>query len=208
MPIWISYDTLPILGSGIAKEWRKTSIAQDWRSMQDERLFRQVYEDHIEMVYNLCLNYLQNAEDAEEVSQDVFVKVHTRMAKFAGRSSLKTWIYRIAVNQCLDHLKAQKRQKRFGIHVSIFPFGTSNPVLAGNFRHPGVQLEDKEATERIFRHINELPPKQKTALILKSLENLSQQEIAEVMKMSVKAVESLLSRARANLKKKLKQSEG
>ncbi len=176
--------------------------------MVNEQLFKQVYEDHIEMVYNLCLNYLQNAEDAEEVCQDVFVKVYARMEKFEARSSWKTWIYRIAVNQCLDHLKAQKRQKRFGIHVSLFPFGTSNPVLAGNFRHPGVQLEDKEATERIFLHINNLPPKQKTALILKSLEGLSQKEIAEVMKMSEKAVESLLSRARSNLKKKLKDSEG
>ena len=176
--------------------------------MQDEQLFRKVYEDHAEMGYNLCLNYLQNPEDAEEASQDVFVKVHGQLAKFAGRSSLKTWIYRIAVNQCLDHLKARKRQKRDGIHVPIFPFGTSNPVLAGNFRHPGVQLEDKEATERIFRYINELPAKQKTALILKTLEGLPQQEIAEIMKMSVKAVESLLSRARSNLKKKLKKSEG
>ena len=176
--------------------------------MKNEQLFRQIYQDHIEMVYNLCLNYLQNAEDAEEVSQDVFVKVHQQMGRFEARSSWKTWIYRIAVNKCLDHLKAQKRQKRFGIHVSLFPFGTNNPVLAGNFRHPGVQLEDKEAMERLFLHINSLPDKQKTALILKSLEGLSQKEISEVMKMSEKAVESLLSRARSNLKKKLKGSEG
>lgn len=175
--------------------------------MEDNHLFKQVYEDHKDMVFNLCLNYLQNSEDAEEVTQDVFVKVHRQMSKFAGRSSMKTWIYRIAVNQCLDFIKARKRQKRFGIHVPIFPLGSNNPVLAGNFRHPGVQLEDKEAIEEIFKHINSLPEKQKTALILKSMEGLSQQEIAEVMKTSVKAIESLLSRARTNLKKKLNKAK-
>ncbi len=175
--------------------------------MEDKQFFKQVYEDHKEMVFNLCLNYLQNTEDAEEVTQDVFVKVHGQLSKFGGRSSVKTWIYRIAINKCLDFIKAQKRQKRFGIHVPIFPFGSNNPVLAGNFRHPGVQLEDKEAVEEIFKHINSLPEKQKTALILKSMEGLSQQEISEVMKMSVKAVESLLSRARTNLKKKLNRTK-
>lgn len=166
--------------------------------------FDQIYHEHIDLVFNLCLNYLQNQQDAEEVSQDVFVKVHDQLPKFQGRSSIKTWMYRIAINQCLDFLKARKRKKRFGFHISIFDAadGYSLPVLSA-FDHPGILLEDKEATEQILKQINALPTKQKTALLLKSIDGLPQREVAEVMDMSEKAVESLLSRARASLKKKL-----
>lgn len=76
------------------------------------------------------------------------------------------------------------------------------------FNHPGIQLEQKEATERILIEIQKLPEKQQTAIILKSIEGLSQKEIAEIMDLSEKAVESLLSRARAKLKLNLKKREG
>ena len=177
--------------------------------MKGEQYFRQIYEDHADMVFNLCLNYLQNKNDAEEVSQDVFVKVYQKLSKFQENSSIKTWIYRIAINQCLDFIKAKKRQKRFGFNISVFGNQDRQEIdLLSNFDHPGVQLEDKEALEILFSHINDLPAKQKSALILKSIEGLSQKEIAEVLKLSVKAVESLLSRAKSNLKKKLKSAEG
>ena len=169
------------------------------------KAFDQIYHEHVDLVFNLCLNYLQNQHDAEEVSQDVFLKIHSQLDRFENRSSIKTWVYRIAVNQCLDFLKARKRKKRFGFHISISDAadGAPLPVLSG-FDHPGVLLEDKEAMERILKLVNTLPTKQKTALVLKSIDGLPQREIAEVMELSEKAVESLLSRARANLKKKLK----
>ena len=74
--------------------------------------FKQIYDLHVHMVFNLCLNYLQNRQDAEEVTQDVFVKVHDGMGTFRGEAALRTWIYRIAINSCLDRLKAAKRAKR------------------------------------------------------------------------------------------------
>jgi RNA polymerase sigma factor (sigma-70 family) len=160
------------------------------------------------MVFNVCLNYLQNTHDAEEVTQDVFVKIHGKLDSFNADSELKTWIYRIAINQCLDFLKAKKRKKRFGFHLFIHTDVKEDDGMFSSFDHPGVQLEDKEATARIFLAINQLPERQKTALLLKSMEELSQNEIAEVMELSPKAVESLLSRARANLKELLKVNEG
>lgn len=60
------------------------------------------------MVYNVCLNYLQNIEDAEDVTQEVFVKIHRKLDSFNQQSSIKTWVYRISINACLDYLKAQK----------------------------------------------------------------------------------------------------
>lgn len=170
----------------------------------NESSFKQIYDTYIDMVYNLSLNYLQNSTDAEDVCQNVFVKVHKNIDKFQGKSSLKTWIYRVTINQCHDFIKAKKRKKRFGNVVSLFQENKADSTLPlPDFNHPGVILEDKEAVVNIFSKINELPNNQKTALLLKSIEGLSQKEIAEVMEISSKAVESLLSRARSNLKKKL-----
>ncbi len=166
--------------------------------------FKEIYNTHSDMVYNLSLNYLQNAQDAEEVTQDVFVKVHEKIDTFKAKANLKTWIYRITINQCLDFLKAKKRKKRWGINIPILWGNIPNvPSELSDFNHPGVLMEDKEAIQNLFQKINSLPHKQKTALILKTIDGLSQKEIAEVLKTSVKAVESLLSRAKANLKKKL-----
>lgn len=169
-----------------------------------ETNFKDVYDNYADMVYNLCLNYLQNSTDAEDVCQNVFIKVHKNLSNFAGKSSIKTWIYRVTINQCHDYIKSRKRKKRFGHVVSLFQENKADSSLPlPDFKHPGVLLEDKEALEAIFRKINVLPQKQKTALLLKSIDGLSQKEIADVMEISTKAVESLLSRARSNLKKKL-----
>lgn len=167
----------------------------------------QLYDLHKDMVYNLSLNYLQNHEDAQEITQDVFVAVYRSMDKFRNESSVSTWIYRITINKCLDHIKASKRKKRLSFFTSIF----GGDVEENTFRvfdHPGVQLEQKQAMERLFRCINKLPEKQKTALLLSKTENLSQAEIAEVMGLSVKAVESLIQRAKSNLSEILKKNEG
>ncbi|MBK6368678.1 MAG: RNA polymerase sigma factor [Flavobacteriales bacterium] len=176
--------------------------------MTEESSFKDVYDRHSRMVYNLCLNYVQNADDAQELTQDVFVKVHEGFEKFRGDAALRTWIHRIAINTSLDHLKAQKRQKR-SLFSLFRPAGhQAEHVAASDFDHPGVLLENREATARIFGHINALPAQQKTALLMKSMEGLSQNEIAEVMGVSNKAVESLLSRARQHMRKELGRSEG
>jgi len=166
--------------------------------------FQEIYGSYSKMVYNLCLNYLQNEGDAEDATQEVFVKIHQQLHKFKGKSNLKTWVYRITINYCLDFLRAQKRQKRFGFIYSIFqPNFDVNKKALTNFNHPGVQLEDEEAVAELFKKISELPEKQKTALLLKSMEGLSQKQIADIMQLSVKAVESLLSRAKKKLKENL-----
>jgi len=155
------------------------------------------------MVYNLCLNYLHGREDAQEATQDVFVKVHERLSGFKGDASLGTWIYRITINTCLDRLKARNRKKRS--LLGWFSLSDEQVERSASlvFDHPGVAAEDREALERLFAVVDELPDQQKTALLLKTTEDLSMSAIAEVMGLSPKAVESLLSRARANLRQRL-----
>ena len=164
----------------------------------------EIYHKYHKLVYNLALQYVQNKEDAEEITQDTFVSVHQSLHKFNENSQLSTWIYRIAINKSLDYIKAKKRQKRFAIFTSLFN-ADSDEIKhdAFNFNHPGVLLEQKETVSKIFQLINDLPPNQKTALILSKLEQKSQKDIGEIMEISPKAAESLIQRAKVSLEKKL-----
>jgi RNA polymerase sigma-70 factor (ECF subfamily) len=165
----------------------------------EHHLFKQIYDQHARMVYNLCLGHLRNKEEADEATQEVFLKVHENLAGYKGDAALRTWIYRIAVNTCLDRLKAAHRRKRSFLHRAL-SIGTDAPDIA-LFDHPGVALEQRDEAERVFRAIDTLPASQRTALLLRATGDLGQNEIADVMGLSPKAVESLLSRARATLRK-------
>jgi RNA polymerase sigma-70 factor (ECF subfamily) len=176
-------------------------------SMEEQMTFTEAYHRHVRMVYNLSLNHLRNAEEASEATQDVFLKVHDKLVTFHGDSALRTWIYRITINTCLDRIKASRRKKRafFGLTLPIGPDHVVADVPL--FDHPGVHLERKERMEAVFAHIDRLPDKQRTALLLRATEGLSQNEIGEVMGLSAKAVESLLTRARVNLKQQLDRTK-
>lgn len=164
--------------------------------------FRKIYDQHKVLVYNVALNYVQNIEDAEEITQDVFVQVHDSMAQFNKNSELKTWIYRITINKCLDFIKRKSSKKRF----FIFGKKTENEYEIqniSNFEHPGILLENKEKAQILYGVINELSENQKTAFILSKMDGLSNPEIAEIMSVSISSVESLIFRAKASLKEKL-----
>lgn len=167
-------------------------------------LLEELYGQYGTMVYNLALNYVQNMEDAEEITQDVFLAVFDNLANFHAESAYKTWIYRIAINKSLDFIKYKNSKKRW------FTFGskTDNEAVfarVSDFNHPGVLLEQEEAVKQIFEVINSLPENQKTAFLLAKLDGLSNPEIAAVMEISISAVESLLFRAKATLKQKLEK---
>lgn len=157
------------------------------------------------MVYNLALQYVQNTEDAEEITQDVFVSVHKNMERFKAKAAIKTWIYRIAINKSLDYIKAKKSNKR-RFFLKSHKIEQDNIQLP-SFDHPGVILENKEATQRLFKAINQLSDKQKTALILLKIEDKSQKETAQIMKLSEKAIESLLQRAKIKLAQILEKTK-
>ena len=147
-----------------------------------------------------------NAEDAEEITQDVFVKVYFALDKFKGNSSVKTWIFRICVNACLEHLKKKKRQKRFGFLIPLINEETGKENT-GKTDSPDAHesMENKELNKELTELIHSLPENQKTAFLLFKMEDLSYKEIAEIMDTTDSAVESLLSRARANLKKEIEK---
>jgi RNA polymerase sigma factor (sigma-70 family) len=170
--------------------------------------FGLLYKEHKDLVYNLSLQYVQNAQDAQEISQDVFLKIYEKRNSFKGNSSLKTWIYRITINTSLDFIKAKKRDKRGFFFSALRIDGPDCTISIPNFNHPGVQMEDKEGVELIFTAINRLPLEQKTIIILLRLEEKTQAETAEIIGKSTKAVESLYQRAKKNLHVFLNENEG
>jgi RNA polymerase sigma-70 factor (ECF subfamily) len=149
------------------------------------------------------LGFLQHAEDAEDLAQDVFIKVFENIHQFRGDAALGTWIYRIAVTLSLDFLRRKNRKRRGGTILGFFGNNDKQYLHPQNFDHPGVKAENKEKSAVLFEAMNRLPGNQKTAFLLQKLEGLSQNEIAAILNTTSSAVESLLSRAKANLKKQL-----
>jgi RNA polymerase sigma-70 factor (ECF subfamily) len=146
---------------------------------------------------------VQNEEDAEDAAQDTFIQAYESIAHFKGDSKLSTWLYRIAVSKALDHLRRKKRKKRFAFVQSLFGLNEEEVSKDPGFRHPGLALENKEKGALVFAAIDKLPENQKTAFVLHKLEGLSYQEVAAVMETTVPAVESLIHRARQQLRKLL-----
>jgi len=156
------------------------------------------------MVYNTALSIVQQPEDAEDVTQEVFVQVYQSVEGFKRESKFSTWLYRITLSKAMDHERRKKRKKRFAFVKALF--GEDNEVIVNlsDFNHPGVTLDNKEKAAVLFKAMQTLPENQRTAFALNKVEGLSYQEISEVMNTTVSAVESLLHRAKTNLRKELR----
>lgn len=163
----------------------------------NEQAFAMLYERYSGRVYNTALSYTKNVEEAEEITQDVFVKIFKKASTFKEKSSLNTWIYRIVVNTSLNYLK---KKNRF-----VFLKNAFTPSQTIEFEHPGVLLENKENAAALYKVMDCLPDSQKTAFILSYIEELPRQEVANIMKTSLKAVESLLQRAKKNMRSELEK---
>ena len=173
----------------------------------DEQAFKQLVDRYQLLVRSTCLNFVHDKHDAEDLAQEVFIEVFRSASKFRGESKLLTWIYRITVNKSLNFQRDNKRRSFFqSIGDALFGsekmLGVSTVSAEGQLEQ---DLENKERKEQIYRAIEELPERQKIAFRLSKLDDLSYQEIAEIMQLSLSSVESLIHRAKLNLQKKLYQ---
>ncbi len=145
---------------------------------------------------------MKNQEEAEDMSQEVFIHVYQNIDKFKGESLISTWIYRIAVNKCLEEMRKKRRQKRAAYLEDI-----ADPVIQNripDFYHPGIALENQQRAAILFKAIEQLPEQQQVAFTLAKVEFLSYEEISEVMEKSISSIESLIHRAKQNLQRILK----
>lgn len=169
----------------------------------DEQAFTKLVDDWQDMVYNTALGIVQNEEDADDITQEVFIQAYQSISSFKGDAKISTWLYRITVSKALDHEKRKKRKKRFGFIQGFFGSQDEEQIHPVQFNHPGVELENKEKARELFEALKRIPEKQRIAFTLHKLEGQSYQEVADIMNTTLYAVESLIGRAKANLKKEL-----
>ena len=170
---------------------------------KSQSAFKHLVDLYQNRVYNACLSLLQNPEEAEEVSQDVFIEVFKSISTFRGDSKLSTWLYRIATSKSLERIRKLKAKKRFAFLKSIGNSREDEELQPATFLHPGVQMEQKQHAEALFAAIKLLPDKQRVVFTLVKIEGLSYQQVVEVMAISLSSIESLMFRARKNLQKLL-----
>jgi RNA polymerase sigma-70 factor, ECF subfamily len=170
----------------------------------EESAFRTIIETYQSLVLNCCFGFVKNRETAEDLTQEVFIEVYKSINSFKEESKFSTWLYRISVSKSLDYLKSMKTKKRFGFLKSIFPDDKSEELnLPSDSDNPQQILENKERRKVLSWAIESLPENQKVAFTLNKYDDKSYKEISEILNTTVPSVESLIFRAKSNLKKKL-----
>ena len=172
---------------------------------EDENAFRQLVEKYQQLVVNTCFGLVHNMEDAEDIAQDVFIEVHRSIHKFRANSRLSTWLYRIAVNRSLNHIRDNKRRKWFQPLEDSSKIGKEHVfnVTSPKTDSPDSEMEKNQRAALLYQAIDSLAKNQRIAFTLNKYEDMSYKEIAEVMEISLSSVESLMHRAKKNLQKKL-----
>ncbi len=183
----------------------------------DEKIIREILNRNIDAykvlvdryadaITNLCWRYLGSQEEAEDATQDVFLKAYQALEQWEPKAKFKTWLYRIAINHCLNLLK--RRQKVSFQSLSIRNSEKDEGILSD----PPSREEDaetgfikKQRQRTIQNLIRELPINQRHVIILFYYQNLSYKEVAEVLNISINSVESRLFRAKQNLAKKIQR---
>lgn len=169
----------------------------------NEPAFKTLVETYQKLVVNTCFGLLQNTEDAEDIAQEVFIEVFRSIQNFRADAKLSTWLYRIAVNRSLNHIRDNKRRKWFQSFDDVVKEKNAELHQHHASENPGIELENQQRANILHEAIGALPENQKTVFTLNKYEDLSYKEIAEIMELSVSSVESLIHRAKTNLQKKL-----
>ncbi len=170
----------------------------------DDKAFALLVDAFSHKIYNLSFSILKNKEDASDATQETFTTIYLSVGQFKGESSISTWIYRIAVNKCNEFMRKKNRLKRSGQTVEISQMDFAKKIHTDQpFLHPGVELDRKEKASLLTAALDELPEKQRTAFTLHKVDGFSYTEIAAIMNVSLSAIESLIFRARQNLRKLL-----
>ncbi len=186
-------------------------------SLTDQELVKQIQVEHSSTAFSqlveryqlkvlrICKGFVSQMADAEDITQDVFIEVLRSIGSFRGESQFSTWIYRIAVNKSINFINKKKRERIF---QSIEGFFHKGSEIVYNLSDEGQFAADKalginETRALLKRALNGLPENQRIAFVLAKYQDLSYKEIAEVMGLSLSAVESLLFRAKSNLQKSI-----
>lgn len=160
----------------------------------DRTAFKKLYDNYREGVGNLCYAMVREPNEAEDLVQEVFVEVFCSIGSYKGKSKLSTWIYRIAVNKSINHIRRQKVRR-------LFTSWAQKTASEAESNQADWALRDEEYRKHYEKALSLLSEKQKTAFVLYMYDNMPQKEIAEVMKCSLASVEVTIHRARRAIEK-------
>lgn len=159
----------------------------------DLKAFEELIRKYQDRVYNLCRYMVRDPQDAQDAAQDVFLKAYRGIREFRPEASLYTWLYRIAVNTCLDY---KRKARRDALKNEPLP-----EDLPSTDPFPAELYESRENTEAIQAALQKLPQKLRAPIVLREIDGLSYEEIAEVLHASVGTVKSRISRGREELRR-------
>lgn len=173
-------------------------------SERDRTAINYLVNAYQKKVIKTAYYFIGSLEDAEDLSQEIFLEIIKSIDNFRGTSSFSTWIYRIVVNRSLNVIRKNNRRKIFSSMEHLFRNSEENENLPVRELPDNCDpLDEKETSEFLTKAINELSENQRIAFVLSKYEELSYKEIAEIMNLSLSSVESLLHRSKINLQKRL-----
>lgn len=164
----------------------------------DSAAFEELYQRHHRRVYSICLRMLQNASEAEDLTQDVFIQLYRKIGSFRGDSAFTTWLHRMAVNQVLMHF----RKKNVKLEKTTEEGETPTQIVSGSNDPQRMQIVDKIALENA---IKQLPEGYKAVFVLHDVEGYEHEEVAKILGCSVGTSKSQLHKARLKLRKLLQK---
>jgi RNA polymerase sigma-70 factor (ECF subfamily) len=169
----------------------------------DDSAFKTLITRNQRIVLNLAYKYLGNRADAEDVCQDVFLKVCRAAETYQPTAKFTTWVYRITVNACLNRIRSVQTHRNVSMDADLTGDGGGVELADGVDPPASQHLEQEELETKVREAMGRLPDSQRTAVLLRRFQELSYEEIARVMDTTIPAVKSLLARARQTLKTSL-----
>jgi RNA polymerase sigma-70 factor (ECF subfamily) len=174
----------------------------------DQSAFEQMVTRYWDRIYTMVNQLLRNPQDAEEVTQDAFIRAHRGLVNFRGESAFSTWLYQIATNLARNRYWYWWRRRRDQTISFDQPIGTENEttlaeVFPAELETPEDAAVTQEFVNRVAECMGKLSPKHREILVLRNVKNLSYEEIAEILAISVGTVKSRIARARESLRDKM-----
>lgn len=173
--------------------------------LRDKETFRKVYEAHSKGLFNLAFRLLSDRQWAEDVLQETFVRAYTRADTFREGGQVSTWLYRICMNLCYDHLRARKYRMAASLDAPV-PSGAGDgaaavwgSILPAPDPEPAASVETRDAATCVRRLIDELPERERTVVVLRQYHGMTFQEIGEILGLTARTAQNCLRRAKEKL---------
>jgi len=169
----------------------------------DQQAFAEIVELYQDRIFQLCYRMLGNRHEAEDVAQEAFVRAYMNIDRFDVDKKFSTWLFRIATNLTIDHLRKKRPDHYLDAELTGTDGVTLYSYLAADEKLPEDTLLENELQQTVQKEIQSLPPKYRSAIILKYMQDLSLKEISEILELPIATVKTRIHRGREALRKRL-----